>query len=135
MSDTELETPGDRKLTCPKCASPMQSVDFHDIHIDRCTKCNGLWFDALEKDHLDQMRDSASIDIGKPASPVAAPAKMDCPVCHTRMIEMVDHLHPTIHFESCKVCYGLFFDAGKYSEHKEQSTMGLFRELFHRRSK
>jgi len=114
----------------------MQSVTFKDIKIDRCTACNGLWFDALEKEHLDEFEDSASIDVGKPSTtPASPPAHMNCPVCHTRMIEMVDHAHPSIHFESCKVCCGLFFDAGKYRQQKEQTMMGLFRDLFHRKGK
>jgi Zn-finger nucleic acid-binding protein len=130
------ETPGEaRILNCPKCSAVMERVSFHDIQVDRCTACKGLWFDALEKDHLDDLDDAASIDIGTPSAAVAAPAHMNCPVCHTRMIEMVDHQNPQVHFESCKVCYGLFFDAGKYRQHKEHQTLGFFHELFHRKGK
>jgi len=135
MSD-ENETTAARNLTCPKCSAPMESIAFHDIHVDRCTACKGLWFDALEKDHLDELKDSASVDVGQsPAKAAGAPAHMNCPVCHTRMIAMVDVKNPSVHFESCKVCYGLFFDAGKYREHKEHQTLSLFHELFHRRGK
>jgi uncharacterized protein len=123
-----------RKLNCPKCSAPMENFVFQDIQVDRCTACKGLWFDALEKDHLDELKDSASIDIGQSAS-IATPVHMDCPVCHTRMIEMVDPRDASIHFESCKVCYGLFFDAGKYRQHKEHHTLSLFRDLFHRKAR
>jgi Zn-finger nucleic acid-binding protein len=135
MTDIDPITTEPRNLKCPKCAAAMETVAFHDIHVDRCTACRGLWFDALEKDHLDELEDSASIDIGQPGADSATVVKMNCPVCHTRMIEMVDQKAPTIHFESCKVCYGLFFDAGKYREHKEHQTVGFFRDLFHRKPK
>jgi Zn-finger nucleic acid-binding protein len=136
MSDEIEPTEAPRSLTCPKCSSAMESISFHDIQVDRCIGCKGLWFDALEKDHLDLMSDSANIDTGATTPAVSTPpAQMKCPVCHTRMIEMVDHLHPKIHFESCKVCYGLFFDAGKYREHKEHNTLGFFHNLFHRHAR
>ena len=137
MSELDDETNGgDRKLNCPKCSAPMESVVFHDIAVDRCTSCRGLWFDALEKDHLDLLKDSASIDVGVPSAIAASlPMHMNCPVCHTRMFEMADQAKPSIHFAACKVCYGLFFDAGKYREHKEAGVMGFCRELFHRKGK
>jgi Zn-finger nucleic acid-binding protein len=126
---------GPRKLNCPKCSAPMETVAFQDITIDRCTKCGGLWFDALEKEHLDRLKDSASIDTGSSAAASASPVRMNCPVCHTRMFDMVDLVKPSIHFQACKVCYGLFFDAGKYREHREHGVMGMFHELFHRNGK
>jgi Zn-finger nucleic acid-binding protein len=123
-----------RKLKCPKCSAAMESIVFHDITVDRCSSCHGLWFDALEKDHLDELKDSASIDIGSTGVAAASPAQMNCPVCHTRMFEMGDQKTPTTHFHACKVCYGLFFDAGKYREHKEHGVMSLLREMFHRKA-
>ena len=47
-----------RSETTCRCSSaqgavrPMAQVTFRDIEIDRCTQCNGLWFDALEHEHL-----------------------------------------------------------------------------------
>ena len=120
-----------RKLQCPKCSGAMEAIVFHDIQVDRCTACQGLWFDALEKEHLDTMRGSESIDIGA-AAPAAGPIKtLICPVCHTQMIKMVDHRHPDVHYESCSVCFGLFFDSGEFRHHKESSILGRFRDLFH----
>jgi uncharacterized protein len=111
----------------------MEPVVFQDIQVDRCTACKGLWFDALEKEHLDRLRGSETIDVGT-AGHSASTAQMNCPVCHTRMIDMVDVDDPKLHLKSCKVCYGLFFDAGEYREHKEHATLSLFHQLFHRRS-
>jgi Zn-finger nucleic acid-binding protein len=134
MSDIEPTPLTPRELHCPKCAAAMETITFHDIAVDRCTGCKGLWFDALEKDHLDEMEDAASIDVGAaPARTSPGPVHMDCPVCRTRMIEMVDHGRPDVHFESCTICYGLFFDAGKYREHREHLTLGFFHDLFHRK--
>ena len=118
-------------LHCPKCKAVMEKVLFLDIIVDRCTACRGLWFDALEKEHLAAIKGSEAIDLGAPphaaASPVEHKPKLNCPVCHTPMIDMVDHRHPNLHYESCTVCYGVFFDRGEFRESKEHHIMETFR--------
>jgi Zn-finger nucleic acid-binding protein len=124
-------------INCPKCAAPMGKVTFGSVVVDRCTSCRGLWFDAREHERLKDMPGSEEIDPGPPqgAKPAAkAPessrpsdAKINCPVCHTRMIRMVDHQQPHIHFESCTVCHGVFFDAGEFRDYKELTVAEWFK--------
>ena len=43
---TEMEYNADiHNLQCPKCKHGMEEVTLEDITIDRCTGCQGLWFD------------------------------------------------------------------------------------------
>ena len=49
------------------------------------------------------------------------------------MIAMADHGHPNVHYHSCTICYGLFFNAGEFREHKEGAVLHFFHELFHRK--
>ena len=124
-------------ITCPKCGSPMGKVTFASVVVDRCTSCRGLWFDAREHERLKDMAGSEEIDPGPPegAAPAKASpgdkrggdAKMNCPVCHTRLIRMVDHQQPHIHFESCTVCHGSFFDAGEFRDYKEHTVAEWFK--------
>jgi hypothetical protein len=88
-----------------------------------------LWFDAREHERLKNVKGSEQVDVG-PASAEnrAAAVKLDCPLCHTPMIRMVDHQQPHLWFESCGVCHGVFFDAGEFRDYKE-ITVG---EWFHR---
>jgi hypothetical protein len=51
------------------------------------------------------------------------------------MIRMVDVKHPDVWYESCQVCYGVFHDAGEYSEHKEHHAFGFFADLFNKRER
>jgi Zn-finger nucleic acid-binding protein len=44
---------------------------------------------------------------------------------------MVDTAQPTLWFESCPLCYGVFFDAGEFSEFREENISKLF--VRHRR--
>ena len=131
---TNTAARADRQLRCPQCAAAMERVPFRDITVDRCTQCRGLWFDALERTHLDTMTGAEGIDVGTAAVPPAAAATI-CPVCHSRLIGMVEPGQPDLHYQSCTVWYGIFSPAGEYREHKaadEHPALHLFHRLFHR---
>lgn len=126
--------PDDRELKCPKCQSPMEHVTFRGVEVDRCTHCGGLWFDAFEKEELRPLKDAERIDTGDPevGRQYNAMDRIDCPVCHTAMIRMVDLKQPHIWYESCTVCYGAFFDAGEFTDFKEDTLGDTLRSLFSR---
>ena len=119
-------------MECPKCKSDMETVTFEQIEVDRCIKCKGLWFDMLEHEHLKEMRNSESIDIGKAevGKEYDKIDKIDCPVCKSNMIKMVDKDQPHLRYEACTSCYGVFFDAGEFRDYKEKTVLDFFRDLF-----
>jgi Zn-finger nucleic acid-binding protein len=103
-------------MNCPKCAAAMERVQVETIEVDRCTGCQGIWFDSLEEERLEASGAAAAVDVGKADEAVGDRARVDCPRCHTRMIRMVDVDQPEIAFESCKFCYGRFLDAGEFRQ-------------------
>jgi Zn-finger nucleic acid-binding protein len=123
---------GGPDMKCPKCNSDMEKVTFEQIEVDRCTNCKGLWFDMLEHEHLKAMQNSESIDVGKAelGKEYDKIDKIDCPVCQTQMIRMVDKDQSHIHYEACTTCYGVFFDAGEFTDYKEETVFDFFRDLF-----
>ena len=54
-------------MTCPKCRSEMAKVSYGAIEVNRCVRCDGLWFDMLEVEHLETIAGSEEIDIIGPA--------------------------------------------------------------------
>jgi Zn-finger nucleic acid-binding protein len=96
----------------------METVTFEGIGVDRCTVCKGLWFDVLEKEHLNELKGSEAIDVGEKAADAAEAHRILCPVCKTQMITMGVMGHPGLKYESCTVCFGAFFDAGEFREFK-----------------
>ncbi|MCY2931532.1 MAG: zf-TFIIB domain-containing protein [Planctomycetota bacterium] len=119
-------------MNCPKCSHPMEAVTYKTIEVDRCTHCQGIWFDMLEAEHLKTMKGSQAIDTGKGKAHDADYNKVDridCPACHVKMLRMVDARQPHIWYENCPVCYGLFFDAGEFTDFKEESVLDFFRDL------
>ena len=115
----------------------MEKVQYESIEVDRCTDCQGIWFDMLEHEHLKAIEGSEEIDIGDPevGKQTNIVDQITCPVCESRMIRMVDGRQPHIWFESCTVCYGVFFDAGEFRDYKQENILDFFRDLFSRERK
>jgi Zn-finger nucleic acid-binding protein len=99
--------------------------------VDRCTSCQGLWFDALEDRDLRSGKAAAVLDIGdtKVGAKNDVQGKIECPHCKVRMIRMVDRKQSHVWYESCPVCHGTFFDAGEFRDVSERSFADIFRRL------
>src|SRR5438445_13658915 len=108
-------------MNCPKCKGVMGKVVFEGVEVDRCTLCDGIWFDVLEKEHLADLQGSEAIDVGTKPADASKPRHLLCPACHTLMIPMTVHGHPQLQYESCTVCFGAFFDAGEFREYKQSA--------------
>ena len=124
-------------MDCPKCQSPMEKIKYESIEVDRCIKCRGIWFDSLEKENLKELKGSEDIDAGRSTNgkDYNKIDRIECPVCHTQMIKMVDLKQPHIWYESCAVCYGCFFDAGEFKDYKEENFIDFFKDLLVRERK
>jgi uncharacterized protein with PIN domain len=52
-------------MRCPKCGGHLVTEEFHQVQIDRCPDCHGLWLDQGEMDavmkHEDQGKLSRAI--------------------------------------------------------------------------
>ena len=123
-------------MNCPKCNAAMEKVQVQEVEVDRCTGCKGIWFDASEQEDLRKIVGSEKVDSGDRARGKVMDSirKVNCPVCHSPMIEMVDHKHPNVHFESCHVCYGIFFDAGEFTDYKERSILDYIHDFITHKS-
>ena len=119
-------------MNCPKCNSLMEKIEYQSIEIDRCTNCYGLWFDMLEAEHLKAMKGSEQIDIGDPETgeQFNKIEKINCPKCNIQMGKIVDIKQSHIWYETCGICYGLFFDAGEFKDYKEENIFDYFKEIF-----
>ena len=118
-------------MQCPKCSKAFEKVTFNNVTVDRCTGCLGLWFDVLVKDDLIQMEGAETIDIGAEQVDQHYNDMRDisCPVCDQKMIPMVDKDQFHIKYEACPGCYGLFFDAGEFTDLKEHTVVERLRQM------
>ncbi|HSD18021.1 MAG TPA: zf-TFIIB domain-containing protein [Thermomonas sp.] len=109
-------------LTCPKCAGDMRIQRFPESDGYRCADCHGLWLPLMANEQLEER--AAEIDTERYAGVSAPePRTLACPECEfTPLIRMVDAARPDIHFESCKRCYGRYYDAGEFREVSEDPS-------------
>ena len=119
-------------MKCPKCVSPMIKIRFEGIEVDRCTDCQGLWFDEFKKDELLKVKRSEQIDVGdaKVGRTFDRVNCIFCPRCEARMVRLTDLDQPHIHFEHCTVCGGAFLDAGEFRDLKRHNHVDCIKDLF-----
>jgi len=105
-------------MICPKCQNDMNAIEYEGVEVDRCSDCQGIWFDAGESDWLRHEDAAAAIDTGDPST---GREKNEiktyrCPRCDGGMMRRVDLQQTQIHYEECTSCRGSFFDAGEFAD-------------------
>ncbi|MFC5577091.1 zf-TFIIB domain-containing protein [Lysobacter niabensis] len=117
-------------MQCPKCQSAMTPHTYEGSVVQRCNGCSGLWFEAVDHERLKDLAED--IDIGDPAlgAQYNHIDRINCPNCPSwQMLRMVDPQQPHIWFESCKHCYGRFYDAGEYRDFANYTLAKFFQDL------
>jgi len=118
-------------MRCPKCRADMEQVEYEGTEIDRCTICNGIWFDAGEIELLRDKQAAAAIDTGD-AGTGKESNKIDryqCPRCSGGMVRVVDPRQAHIWYETCGSCSGSFLDAGELRDLSTVSIADFFKSL------
>lgn len=118
-------------LVCPKCHGAMERQALPEADVWRCRGCHGLWF-GMRGQELLKAR-AREIDTGDPTKGARTDTtdRIVCPACGHgwRLVRMVDPQQPHIRFESCKHCYGRFYDAGEFADYAEYSWRDFIRDL------
>lgn len=116
-------------MICPKCEASMTTATYESVDVERCSSCAGLWLDIREDERLRGLQGAESLDTGAVSrgKELNEMGNVDCPVCHMRMLRMVDARQPHVWFESCSICYGVFLDAGELKDLKEETLREWFR--------
>lgn len=118
-------------MKCPKCAGEMKPLVHQSVEIERCRDCSGLWFDAFEHEELKELSGSERID-SPPRSSPARGGNGQCPKDRQPLFRMLVAGQPHIAIETCGFCHGVFFDAGEFSDFKEDTFGERLRFLFGR---
>ncbi len=109
----------------------MEPINYEGTEIDRCTICNGIWFDAGEIEQLKNTKAAAAIDIGNQEVGKQTNIIDDyqCPRCSGPMKKIVDPNQRHIWYETCRDCNGSFFDAGEFKDLAEHTISDFFKDL------
>ena len=108
-------------MICPVCKYAMIVVEYHNIELDYCNSCKGVWFDSGE---LELLLESHSLeetkaffdDILNSQEAVSSEEKRKCPICSHKMKKTAIGEQPEILIDICRDEHGLWFDGGEVAQ-------------------
>jgi Zn-finger nucleic acid-binding protein len=117
-------------LQCPKCFHGMEAVTHEGITIDRCTHCQGLWFDGDEAQQLKNSPGAEVLDKGSPKKRQHYDERADirCPHCSQPMDKAADWKQTHVWYEVCRN-HGIFMDAGEFTDFKHETLLDILRDF------
>jgi Zn-finger nucleic acid-binding protein len=108
-------------MICPVCKYDMIVVEYHNIELDYCDNCKGVWFDSgelellLKSYGLEEPRAffNGIFDSQEATSPEK---KRNCPICGHKMKKTEISGQPEILIDVCLDKHGLWFDGGEVAQ-------------------
>lgn len=107
-------------MNCPNDNEYLEKILFHDVEVDYCPKCLGIWFDKdelrLAKDEKDKTLNWLDVDLWRDKMKFnAVRISKFCPVCRVGLVEIsYDKSKTKVDF--CKRCNGVWLDRGEFKQ-------------------
>jgi Zn-finger nucleic acid-binding protein len=107
-------------MTCPNKHGELEKALFHNVEVDYCAECLGIFFDQDElqwaKDDADKHINWIDIDMWRDGARLGV-VKLDklCPRCRIPMVE-VNYDKSSIKLDFCKHCKGIWLDRGEFKQ-------------------
>ena len=108
----------------------MMIVEYHDIELDMCAECKGVWFDSGELELVLQTNQAESIDelikkIRNSPDAKTNEKKRKCPICGKKMDKKNIGEDPEVLIDACNEGHGLWFDGGEVIQLSSQFSTGV----------
>lgn len=105
-------------MKCPKCESEqLSSTVINEIEVDRCGKCQGVWFDERE---LPQLLDTGRASLrpirGGKLQEELNRKKARCPRDGSELTRVCSATKAEIIVDSCPQCHGVWCDGGELDQ-------------------
>jgi len=107
-------------MECPNDHEYLEKVLFHNVEVDYCPKCLGVWFDknelALAKDDKDEKLNWVDVDLWRDKLKFkVSHGNRACPVCRAGLRE-VHYDNSKVKIDFCKMCQGVWLDRGEFKQ-------------------
>ncbi len=103
-------------MKCPACKESLVIRELHEIEVDYCTNCKGIWLDAGELElMLDDDTEKAKLIQSLEIVYDSNEKKLKCPICKDKM-EKVRHKDVNAVTDKCIHNHGIWFDKGELEE-------------------
>ena len=101
-------------MKCPACHNPLITLELHEVEVDHCLSCKGIWLDSEELEVLleggedkDNLLSSFEIAID------SAEKKIKCPICRKKMEKVLADKDSQLIIDRCVKSHGLWFNEGE----------------------
>jgi Zn-finger nucleic acid-binding protein len=107
-------------MNCPNDNEQLEKVLFHDVEVDYCPKCLGIWFDKDElrqaKDEKDKKLNWVDVDLWRDKAKFhVSQGNKHCPVDRSGLRE-VKYDSSKTRVDFCKMCGGVWLDRGEFKQ-------------------
>ena len=105
-------------MKCPKCKSEtLVGFKVEDVAVDRCSSCDGIWFDAQELVELlaEDAKQVASLRRGSMHEELAG-KKGNCPRDGGELLRVYSAVDRTVIIDACPDCRGIWLDGGEFEK-------------------
>ena len=105
-------------MNCPKCKSAtLAEVKVEGVAVDRCSSCDGIWFDARELSQLlaEDARRVAELRRGTNHEQLAE-KRGRCPRDLAELLPMYSAIDRSVTLDACADCHGIWLDGGEFAK-------------------
>lgn len=107
-------------MDCPNKHGELKKINFHNVEVDYCEECLGIWFDKdelrLAKDDKDEQLNWVDFDIWRDKGKFEfSCSQKRCPVCRIIFVE-VNYDDSKVKIDFCKNCNGIWLDRGEFKQ-------------------
>lgn len=98
-------------MNCPNCRRPLKQVDQHGETVDRCSQCNGVWYDEHELREVLKCIKTPT-EAKKKIVEYSTVGRI-CPRCDVAMLATNYAYDSGIKISRCQKCCGVWLDWGQ----------------------
>ncbi len=107
-------------MICPNKHQELEKVLFHNVEVDYCPECLGVWFNknelAYAKDDKDEQLNWLDFDIWRDKGRFEiSPTDKRCPICRIPFVQ-VKYDDSSVKIDFCKMCQGIWLDRGEFKQ-------------------
>ena len=107
-------------MNCPNDNEQLEKMLFHNVEVDYCPHCLGIWFDEDElrfaKDNKDEDLNWLDVDLWRDKGRFEVlRIRKHCPACRAGLQE-IKYDGSKTKIEFCKMCNGVWLDRGEFKQ-------------------
>ncbi len=107
-----------KSMNCPKCESPtLAEYKVEGVTVDRCSSCDGIWFDAQELSQLLAEDARVVAELRRGVEHELADAKRGhCPRDSAELLRIYSAIDRSVTLDACADCHGIWLDGGEFGK-------------------